>query len=234
MLGAASLLNFSEFGLIVMAISVSQAWIEPYWVSVLALTIAFSYLAAAILNRNVSMLYRKFRSKLIPLENPEVHPLEKEIVIGGANVLVFGMGRIGKGVCSSLCQDPQWKPLGFDYSPEVVSSLQGYEFSVELGDGTNPDFWSRIDMSTSDIRIVVLALPLAKQNIKVARALRFEGYRGPISSVAKYLDEIEDLQHAGIDRAFYLYAEAGFGFAESSKQLLEELEEKKKCEERGK
>lgn len=232
LLGAASLFNYSEFGLIVMAISVSMGWIQPYWASVLALTIAFSYVIASVFNRNVSSLYRKHRLKLVRFENQDVHPLEREIDLGDANVLVFGMGRVGKSVCSSFCQDPKWSPLGFDYSLEVVRAHEGSNIKVKQGDATNPDFWARVDVCKSHIEIAMLAMPLVEQNIKAASALRSEGYTGAISSIAKHKDEIEKLQNSGVDRAFYLYAEAGLGFAESSKQLLEELaknyDEKKK------
>lgn len=221
--GAASLFSYSEFGLIVMAISVSLGWISSYWVSVLALAIAFSYVAAALLNRNISGLYRQYSSKLKSYEKENIHPLETEISLTGANVLVFGMGRVGRGVCESICQDPEWNPLAFDHSLEVVESFKGAAFNVRLGDATSPDFWSRVNIQGTDIKMVMLAMPIVDQNIKAARHLRAKGYSGPISSIAKFPDEIKKLQRAGVDRAFHLYAEAGVGFAESSKQLLEEF-----------
>lgn len=220
LLGAVSLFNYSEFGLIVMAISVSLGWISSYWIVVLALVIAFSYLASAVLNKHVSELYRRFQLRLKIYEEKDVHPLESEIFLDGANILIFGMGRVGKGAYNSFKQDPNGKPLGFDFSPDVVESLKEKKFNVRLGDATSSDFWSRIDVSRDGTQLVLLAMPLVAQNIKAADYLRSKGYTGFISSIAKHSDEIEKLQHSGVDRAFYLYAEAGVGFAESSRQLL--------------
>ena len=93
--------------------------------------------------------------------------------------------------------------------------------NVQLADVTIPEFWYKIKIDEKKVKLIILAMPLVSQNIKAAQYLRSKGYSGTISSIAKYADDIEKLQDAGVDQAYQIYNQAGIGFAKSSKELLQ-------------
>ena len=57
-------------------------------------------------------------------------------------------------------------------------------------------------------------MPLVRQNCVTAELLRKAGFKGRISSIAKYPNEEEPLSESGVDSVFNLYDEAGTGFAQ--------------------
>lgn len=219
-LGAWSLQNFSEFGLIVMAFFVSSGWLPANWISILALTVSFSFVWSALLNRQPEKLYNRFKTSLLKKEKSKFHPFESPILLKDTNLLIFGMGRVGRGAYLNLKQDQKWHPLGFDFNLDVIANLKKQGLKVKLGDASNPDFWERLQIDSKKINAVLLTMPLVSQNIKACRALREKGYTGFIASVAKFDDETAILQEAGVDKVFNLYAEAGVGFSESTIQNL--------------
>jgi len=82
-----------------------------------------------------------------------------------------------------------------------------------VGDGTNPDFWSRVTQGTRDVDWVIATLPSHQANLMVVERLREAGFEGRIAATAKYPDEAEELEKVGVEFAFNIYAEAGTGFA---------------------
>jgi hypothetical protein len=90
--------------------------------------------------------------------------------------------------------------------------------NVFYGDGEDADLWERLD--TSDINLILLALPVAEDTTNVAIQLRKANYHGQIVAIARYQDERDILLASGIDNVFNFYTEAGTGFAEESLALI--------------
>ena len=82
------------------------------------------------------------------------------------------------------------------------------------GSATDPDFWERVDLACNRIKLIMLAMPNVQENSYAAEQLKALGYQGKIAAVAKYPDEIQQLEEAGVHAAFNLFAEAGAGFAD--------------------
>ncbi len=220
LLSSAGLFNYSEFGLIVASISVTAGWLDAYWLSVIALAISFSYIAAAFLNKNIFDIYEKFKAKLYSYQRIEQDSDETKIVIGNSNIIILGVGRVGRNAFKTFTKDSKLKPIGFDSCKDTVEKHQKNNINVQLADVTGPEFWYRVQINKKTLKLVILAMPLAAQNIKAAKYLRAKGYTGKISSIARYSDEIQALKEVGVDQAYDLYTQAGVGFAESSKKLL--------------
>lgn len=96
--------------------------------------------------------------------------------------------------------------------------MQEANENVFYGDGEDADLWERLD--TSDIQLIMLALPIAEDSTNIAIQLRKANYQGQIAAIARYQDEREELLAAGIDNVFNFYTEAGTGFAEESLGLI--------------
>jgi predicted Kef-type K+ transport protein len=194
-LAGLALANFSEFGLIVVDLSIDIGWLSKDWLVILALAVSFSFLLT-------SVFYP------MALFQPK-----------DAEILVIGLGRVGKGAIKSLQNMVDNRVAGIDSDQSRVRDMRKMGMNVINGDGEDADFWESFD--TSVIRLVLLALPSIDDSRNVTEQLRGAGYQGVIAAIARYEDQREQLLLAGIDKVFNFYREAGSGFAEDSLQLIQ-------------
>ena len=225
---AFTLANSSEFGLIVSALAVGGGWISPDWLVTIALALSLSFIIAAPLNSNAGRLYERFRGKLHEYQVPQRLPEDEAIDIGDASMMIFGMGRVGTVVYEQFQQNMPGKVIGVDFNDTTINAQQEAGRHAVLGDATNPDFWSGMCGAENQLKYVLFTMPNHDQQLRAAKLLRRQGFKGRIAATAKYADEIEDLQENGVDAAFNLYAEAGAGFA-SHVQTEFSLPEDKAC-----
>lgn len=212
-LASLSLTNYSEFGLIVGAIGVSHAWLDYEWLSVLALSLAISFLLAAPLNEMSKQLYRHWRHPLHRFETRKRLPGDDMIRSGKAQVVVFGMGRVGTGAYD--CLRSQWGDvvLGIDVNEDYVKRHRAAGRNVTQGDATDADFWARAERS-GHVRLALLAFNAHESNIAVARLLREQEFDFDLASIARYPDHEEALRELGVQLVFNFYANAGESFGE--------------------
>lgn len=213
LLAALGLASYSEFGLIVAALAGAQGWLDPAWLTVLALTLALSFVAASPVNERVLALYRRHRERLLAMQHPRRRPEEQEIEPQAAEVLIFGMGRVGTGAYDELHDAGFRAVVGIDSAADVAARHEAAGRQVIRASGTDLDFWDRLRLDPDKLRLVLLALPRVEENEFAARQLRQHGYRGRVGALVKYPDEGERLQAAGVDRVYNLYQEAGAGLA---------------------
>ncbi len=214
LLASLSLANYSEFGLIVAAIGVSNGWINSEWLIIIAIALSLSFIVAAPLNGVSYRLYASMRTLLSAFETPQRIAEEEDINPGDTSVIIFGMGRVGSGAYDAMRQRMGEKVLGVDVDEDTVRKLNASGRHVIRGSATDPDFWNRICLDFDSVSLILLAMPNAQENLFAARQLKDIGYSGKVAAVAKYADEIEVLKKAGVHAAFNLYTEAGAGFAE--------------------
>ena len=214
LLAALSLTNFSEFGLIVMAIGADLGWIAPEWLTIGAIALSLSFLLSAPLNAKSHEIYERFSPRLCPLESGRRLPAEAQIDPGDTDVLILGMGRVGSGAYDAMTLQRGRRPVGVDADPDAVRRHQEAGRRVIQGSATDADFWHRLDYKRGSLRLVLLAMPKLSENVFAARHLKSEGFCGVIGAIAKFRDDEPALQSAGVDMVFNLYAEAGAGFAQ--------------------
>ncbi len=220
LLTSLSLANYSEFGLIVIGISVSNGWLGSEWLLIVAIALSLSFIIAAPLNGASYRFYSNALKHLTRFESSQRLTEEKDIYPGEINVVIFGMGRVGQGAYDVMCKRPDQRILGVDIDEDTVNKLTTHGLNVIRGSVTAPDFWSRIHLDRDKLNLILLATPKATVNLFAIKLLIERGYTGKIAVVAKYADEIESLQKAGAHAVFNLYAEAGVGFAEHVCQNL--------------
>jgi glutathione-regulated potassium-efflux system ancillary protein KefC len=212
LLASVGLANYSEFGLIVGTIAAKNGWLAPEWLVVIAIAVSASFVLASPLNTAAHELYARFGHRLRRLESPRHLPEDEPIDTGDAEILIFGMGRVGTGAYEAMRQRYGRIVLGLDADPKTVTEHQGTGRNVILGDATDADFWEKL--RPGKVKLVMLAMPSHSENRAAAERLVASGYDGLTAATAKYEDEIADLQGLGVDAAFNIYAEAGLGFAD--------------------
>ena len=216
-LTALTLNHYSEFGLIVMAMAVSTNVLHPKWLVVMALALSISFVIASIINGQHSRLYKRFRPMIVSMERNTRLSEQKPIDIGNARVLVLGMGRVGSGAYIELFESYGNVIAGIEQSQSKAKLLRKEGKNIVVGDASDRELWER--MSEREIELVILALSNQQETLSVISILKESGFSGTIAAVAKYDDEVLELQQQGVI-SFNFYAEAGAGFAEHVLETL--------------
>lgn len=211
-LSALSLACFSEFGLIVAEEGVKAALINDDWKVIMAIAVAASFAVAAAVNMRAHDLYERFERFLAGFETERCRAGIKPVDPGDAEVLVVGMGRVGRGAYRSMRDNYGENVLGIDADGERVEKLRGELVNVIAGDAEDIDFWRQV--LRPHTRLVMLALPTHEDMLKSASLLQQVGFEGRVAAVSRYEDEQLALIEAGVDAAFNYYQEAGTGFAD--------------------
>ncbi|ETX09644.1 potassium transporter Kef [Marinomonas ushuaiensis DSM 15871] len=217
-LSALILSNYSEFGLIVVALSVTNGWLEKEWLVILALAVSFSFVITSVIYRQSHRLYRNNKEAIRQYESPKYLPEDAFTQPRDAEVLIVGLGRVGRGAFDSLKNLIGDNVTGMDADRNRIKLMQDIGENVFYGDGEDADLWERLD--TKKFQLVMLALPIAEDSTNIAIQLRKANYQGHIAAIARYQDERETLLASGIDNVFNFYTEAGTGFAEESLTLI--------------
>lgn len=220
-LASLALANFSEFGLIVAAISVDSGWLDKQWLVILALAVSLSFVFTSIIYRSSHTIYRKHKELIRRFERPIRLPEDIFVQPTSAEILVIGMGRVGTGAYEALYNVVKDRVWGMDSDRERIRKQKEQGMHVFFGDGEDADLWETLD--TSSIKLVLLALPAIEDSINISRQLQSALYCGQIAAIARYEDERIALLNSGIDQVFNFYTEAGTGFADESLRMINEV-----------
>lgn len=212
-LSGLTLANYSEFGLIVAAIAVTNGWLHGDWLTIMAVALSLSFVMVAPFSSRSHELYERLRNRLHMFERDERLEEEAEIDTGDADVVIFGMGRVGRGAYDELVNELGRKPVGVDSDPDKVTRHLEAGRHVVFGSATDADFWLRVPCRRESVHLVLLAMPALEENLFAAKHLRSSGYTGTIGSIARFPEDKPVLREAGVDLVFNPYAEAGSSFA---------------------
>ncbi|PCI42689.1 MAG: hypothetical protein COB41_09100 [Proteobacteria bacterium] len=211
--------NFSEFGLIVTIVAVSQAWISTDWLVVMALLVAVSFVISSTLNKRFDDLFSRFQTSLQKIQAIEVKEDGAAINFSDVQVLVCGMGRVGSGAYDYLVER-QKKVIGLDFDENIVKmqSVNGRE--TYCANVSSSDFWSFMDIKNTTIECIFLCVSNVEANKEAANLIRQSGFEGKLSAVSLYPDEEKSLMESGVDTVFNIYTEAGAGLAQHSQKFF--------------
>ncbi|WP_196139924.1 cation:proton antiporter family protein [Aliikangiella sp. G2MR2-5] len=211
--------NFSEFGLIVLSLSSEMGLIGKNWLVILALAVSISFIFTSITYRLAHKIYARFKHKIKRYETKLRLREDIYILPDSAEILVVGMGRVGRGAYKALNLLAGERVWGVDANRDRVKKQKRDGTRVFPGDAEDPDLWDNLKLD--QVKLVLLALPSIRDSHNITERLRAANYHGKIAAIARYEDEKRYLLHAGIDKVFNFFTEAGTGFAEESLELVE-------------
>jgi predicted Kef-type K+ transport protein len=219
-LSALALSNFSEFGLIVAAISVKSGWLTNDWLVILSLSVTLSFVFTNIAYRYAHELFTTHKAYIKQFQRSE--RLAEDIFIQpcSAPIVVIGLGRVGMGAYKSLDIHHRNQAWGLDADSRKVAWLRSQNLEVYKGDAEDVDFWENIDLDK--IKLVLLAVPSVQDCKNIVTQLKTANYQGKIAAIARFDDERIQLQEFGIDRVFNFFNEAGVGLADESIAMIED------------
>ena len=212
LLATLNLTNFSEFGLIVAAVGATNGWIDTDWLIAIAAALALSCVLSAGLNTAAHPIYARYRAAWKRWQRSEHLPDDPSLDTGGAVIAIFGMGRIGTAAYDTMRQIYGATVVGVDSDPSTVERHRAARRHVLLGDPNDLDFWDRVRTAHS-LELAMLTLPNLTANLGVLAQLKAGAFDGRIAAVARFPDEIEALEQAGVSAVFNAMAETGAGFA---------------------
>ncbi len=219
LLATINLTNYSEFGLIVAAIGVTNDWINSEWLVIIAIALSVSFLISAPLNSRDNKIYN--RCKLFWLRFQTKQRLVEDQLLDtcDATVAVFGMGRVGRGAYDKMLEIHGKKIVGVDFDEDKINQHKEVGRFVIQGDPSDADFWDKIKLDNR-IQLVMLALPSLQANLDVLEQLQEISFLGKVAVTARYPDDVEVLTNAGATAVFNMYTEAGAGFANHVEDLV--------------
>lgn len=215
-----SLMNYSEFGLIVVAVGVSAGMLDKAWLVEISIAVALSFVVSALVNGRGHLMVEKIAARLPAQDEQRLIAEERPQDAGDAEVVVLGMGRVGLAAYQRLNKHHGLKVVGVDYDGPRVETLRGEGYRVIEGDATDLDFWNRLRRSDS-VHTALLAMHRHGANVTALECLRESGFGGNVATVARYDDEVKWAQDHGVDMAFNIYAGAGLELADQAAGLTE-------------
>jgi glutathione-regulated potassium-efflux system ancillary protein KefC len=205
-LGALSLSNFSEFGLIVGIVGLQIGLIPSEWIVVLALLMSFSFILAAPLATNAHVIFDRYKARILRLgkktESVDCEPTN----FGTAEILVLGLGSIGKPTFESLVSLHGKQVLGLDFDAERIDELQAQGHQVLWADGTDSELWEKADLKR--IKLIFLTISDFTANLTILTEMKKAKDRSfRVFALSRYQDHAERYRELGVDFV-YQYRES--------------------------
>jgi predicted Kef-type K+ transport protein len=221
LLAGATLANYSEFGLIVVAVGASIGLVDEQWLVALSVAVAVSFVLSTLLNQDAPTRASRVAALLPEQDAERLHPHDRLIDVGHAQAVVMGMGRVGSAAYRQLSQEHGLHVLGVEHDAHRVARLRDEGLDVVEADATDADFWERITRA-GEVRIAILAMPFHGSNLEALDRLIDSEFEGTVAAVAQYDDEIQEIRARGVHATFQLYSGAGVALADSAADALDE------------
>jgi len=225
LLAGMALTQYSEFGLIIVALALKLGWLSDSWMATLAIAVSISFVLSTLVNGRSHTIYSSFRETLKRFETDLATQDDPECLTRNVDVLIIGMGRVGSGAYDTVESQYHLRVCGVDTDKSKMAQHAAAGRKVIYGDAEDADFWEGVQ--TTQYKLVMFTMPSLSEMIDAVQQLRISGYTGKVAAVAKYEDERAAMKAAGADVVFNYYAEAGAGFAEHTlSNLLDILPQK--------
>jgi predicted Kef-type K+ transport protein len=210
-LSSLTLANYSEFGLIVGAVAVSNAWLTEDWLVTIALALTMTIIIAAPINTRATRLYDRLRPTIRKFETRSLLPEDEPVDVGDAKIAVIGMGHLGTGVYDRLAPDYGNVLIGIDSDPDTIASHKAAGRNVVLANVIDDELWE--NTTSTPLEIGIIALKRHEENLAFVNRVREHKREAKVFAVARHEDEVAELIDAGAEAAWNMYSEAGVGLA---------------------
>jgi hypothetical protein len=216
-----NLANYSEFGLIVGAVALSNDWLSGDWLVIIALALTMTFVVAAPLNALARDIIAAVQTHVSRFESPRPLPEDVPFDAGHARFAIIGMARLGAGAYDTLKAKYGDVLIATDPDPSVVARHQAEGRHVILADSTDDHFWSRF--GSSGVDRILLAMNEYEENLGTARRIQRlkQDHTILVFAVSDYPEQSDALRAAGVTAVWNIDVEAGTGFAEEVISLLD-------------
>lgn len=207
--------NFSEFAIIVAAVGAEEGFLDGRWLTVLSLAVAVSFVIATIINRPDLTLVDRVVAKAPPEREDRLSERDRVVDVGRADAIILGMGRVGRSAYDRLVRDYQWRVVGIENSHTRFEELRDAGYRVIEGDGTDAEFWARIQ-SAHSVDMALLAMPQHRSNEYAFDHMRAAGFEGETAVVVQRDEDAQTMRERGAVHILHLYEGAGIELADQA------------------
>ncbi|MEM7184719.1 MAG: cation:proton antiporter [Spirochaetota bacterium] len=225
LLTSLTLLNYSEFGLIVASLAVKMGVFPPQYLAILAIAVSASFIVSSPINQISYKLYGFLSQKVSELPNSKLNAADRFIELGDSEILILGMGRIGTSLYDDLTLQYQKDVIGIEVRENLVIEHQNRKRNVVHGDAIDQDFWENV-CKQGKIRLILLVMPNSHAITTTLLQIKAKKFSGKVAGIVLYDDEMEPLKKIGLDAAYNVYGEAGIGFSRHILPFLETSKDK--------
>jgi glutathione-regulated potassium-efflux system ancillary protein KefC len=210
-----ALSNFSEFALIVVAVGIDSGLFDGDWLTITALAVALGMIISSLANAYSLQIVAKL-DEVLPDENESrLRKNDRPLDTGAAEVVVLGMGRIGRGAYERFVERGDSDVIGIDNDHLVIEALREDGFTVLEGDATDHEFWHRLVVGGT-AHTVVLAMALHDSNTFALEQLRIADFPGTIAAVVQRPDQADHFVKAGVHAVINIYSGSGAAVADAA------------------
>jgi glutathione-regulated potassium-efflux system ancillary protein KefC len=210
-----ALSNFSEFALIVVAVGADNGLFADNWLTITALAVALGMIGSSLANAYSLQIVARLDA-ILPDENEaRLRAKDRPLDTRDAEVVVLGMGRIGRGAYERFVERGNGSIIGIDNDLTVVEALREDGLTVLEGDATDHEFWHRLVVGGS-AHIVVLAMALHDSNTFALEQLRIAGFPGTIAAVVQRPDHAAHFARVGVHAVINIYSGSGAAVADAA------------------
>lgn len=205
--------NYSEFGLIVGAVAVSNGMIDNDWLTTLAIFMSLSFLLSSPIISRSYELFEKYKDTLAKW-NRTSKDIDKQAQISGeAKYVIIGLGSIGLPAYYHLKASFPDDVIGVDYNADKVKTLKAEGCNVVWGDSTDRDFWDESNWDKVDV--VVLAMSDYASNFNSMKQInKMKERQFKIAAICHYDDEKEIFEKLNVDYIYDYKTSVGEDFAQ--------------------
>ena len=216
-----ALSNFSEFALIVVAVGNANGLFADNWLTITALAVALGMIGSSLANAYSLQIVAKLDAVLPDENEARLRAKDRPLDTRDAEVVVLGMGRIGRGAYERFVERGNGSVIGIDNDLTVVEGLRDDGLTVLEGDATDHEFWHRLVVGGS-AHIVVLAMALHDSNTFALEQLRIAGFPGTIAAVVQRPDHAAQFARVGVHAVINIYSGSGAAVADAALDCYEE------------
>jgi len=205
--------NYSEFGLIVGAVAVSNGMIDTDWLATLAIFMSLSFLISSPFVAKSYELFEKYQTKLTKWNRTSKEIDKQAQIDGAAKYVVIGLGSIGLPAYFHLKESFPDCVIGVDYNGDKVNQLKKEGNNVVWGDSTDRDFWDESNWEKVDV--VVLAMSDYASNHNTMKQInKMKEREFKIAAICHYDDEKEIFENFNVDYIYDYKTSVGEDFAQ--------------------
>ncbi len=206
--------NNSEFALVLASTGIGAGLLAPEWLTTVSVSVAASFVIGSLVNMKAEAITDAIERRWPDTDLTRLDPSERPVPLEGIDVLVLGMGRVGRA-CYQRLAESGYVVFSIEHDEERVEQLKKEGFNVLHGDAVDGDLWRRLQ-SVSTLRKVILAMPFHNANLDALEVARLRGFDGSVAAICQWPEEIQELHAAGADEVIYLYTGAGAALADAA------------------
>jgi Kef-type K+ transport system membrane component KefB len=187
--------QISEFSLILALLANQAGLLTLTDISLVTLVAVITITCSTYLIANGEKLFKLVQPLIKKYERKNLRDKAK-LTDESHDIVIFGYNRIGHGLLNTIVKKHQTF-LVIDYDPEVVRKLNKRKINAMMGDASNPEFLSELDLHKTSL--VISTIPDVEANAVILKAIEDNGIKAIVILTAHHNEDALELYEMGAD-----------------------------------